>query len=787
MQGLIFVTIIIAIAAIASGPIALIISIRVLKESDKILKRLQELERKEQQHLYREPQKPAAIIEDKPFIEEKIKPTEIYKPQEKTDKSESFNRPKTKIRIELDRLKSPELFKKKANNAKAELEQRIGTRWVLIAGIIAVIFAAGFFLKYAYDNNMVGPTGRVVIVAIAGLLALAIGEVTRRRDYGIVAKSVTALGFALLYCAVFAANAYYELITTKYAFGLSIFITAGAMLYALGLDEIIIAFLSLLGGFLTPVLISTGKNMPVPLFTYVLILDAGALLCAYYRKWRLVDIVSFIGTFLLYTGWFEKFYRPEMKMAQEMPEQLPMALAWLTVFFLVYLFLPVLYDLLRKKEATKEEVYLMIANAATVFYYFWRILYQDYRTELSLITLSLCAIHLGMMVLVFVRCRFDLNLRLAYLAIGLFFLTITVPLYFKMYAMSIAWTLESAVLIIIGLRYRSILTQVGGAIALILSLSQLIFHLPMHSEKFTLVFNTAFGSWITVVCAVMICHILYRTTHNLIEEQRDIISQASYIAAVVLLLASIALEWYCYCELNITDSETGTGLFYKGIVIVLSIFPLLLLIRPVCPKGQLSQILAMIISATGSVLTIACLKLSHKTDFIIFTNVEFLVVLFFVATLFANALIHYKRNKEEKYIPELTITFTLIGVILLWILLTEEIYLYWYCKNRYLQRIENWNFLAHMYISVMWALYGALIMIAGFWRKTVLLRYISLGIFGLLLLKVFILDTSKVESVYRIAAFLATGVTLVAISYLYQFLRKKGFFNSVLSDTNNKT
>jgi uncharacterized membrane protein len=54
----------------------------------------------------------------------------------------------------------------------------------------------------------------------------------------------------------------------------------------------------------------------------------------------------------------------------------------------------------------------------------------------------------------------------------------------------------------------------------------------------------------------------------------------------------------------------------------------------------------------------------------------------------------------------------------------------------------------------------------------------------LLLCKVFILDTSTVKSVYRIAAFLATGVTLVAVSYLYQFLRKKGFFDTVLAEEN---
>ncbi len=72
-------------------------------------------------------------------------------------------------------------------------------------------------------------------------------------------------------------------------------------------------------------------------------------------------------------------------------------------------------------------------------------------------------------------------------------------------------------------------------------------------------------------------------------------------------------------------------------------------------------------------------------------------------------------------------------------------------------------------------------MLAGFWRKINLWRYIALGLFVLLLAKVFILDTSTVKSVYRIAAFLATGFTLVGVSYLYQFLRKKGFFEAMLA------
>ncbi len=89
-----------------------------------------------------------------------------------------------------------------------------------------------------------------------------------------------------------------------------------------------------------------------------------------------------------------------------------------------------------------------------------------------------------------------------------------------------------------------------------------------------------------------------------------------------------------------------------------------------------------------------------------------------------------------------------------------------------------------MYISVMWAVYGAALMAVGFWRKNKILRYIALGLFAVLLVKVFIWDTKTMKSVYRIAAFLATGVTLVGVSYLYQYVRKKGFFDVMLGEEN---
>jgi uncharacterized membrane protein len=128
----------------------------------------------------------------------------------------------------------------------------------------------------------------------------------------------------------------------------------------------------------------------------------------------------------------------------------------------------------------------------------------------------------------------------------------------------------------------------------------------------------------------------------------------------------------------------------------------------------------------------------------------------------------------------------LLATVLLWVIITEQIYFYFYCKDRYLVRMANWQFLAHMYVSISWAIYAVILMVTGFAAKIRTLRYMALGLFALLLLKVFILDTSEVKNVYRIAAFLVTGITLVGVSYLYQYLKNKGYFENLIADKNNE-
>jgi len=362
MEGILFL---LAAAVVFSGPIALIVAWTALRRVEEMRRRWDDAATRTTLKSPEPPASPSAPV----FVPEKTIPEPSG---EEIGGTQSAGGGSIKTG---DLAGAQEMLHKVTANTMetvpretASLEQRIGTRWVLIAGVVTVIFAVGFFLKYAFENQWIGPWGRVAIAGLGGLIALAMGEVTRRRGYDIVAKGVTALGFAILYATVFAAHRRYGLIGSTPAYVLAIGVTVAAMIYAAILDEVTVALLSLAGGYLTPFMLSTGENRPHLLFAYVLILSAGATLCAYRRKWSGVNLLAFLGTYLLYTAWFEKFYRPVMDIRWP-PAQLAVAMTWLAAFFLVFLTLPVLHTLVRRVKSQVQDTLLLVANAAVVFYY----------------------------------------------------------------------------------------------------------------------------------------------------------------------------------------------------------------------------------------------------------------------------------------------------------------------------------------------------------------------------------------------------------------------------------
>src|SRR6201988_2662524 len=191
-----------------------------------------------------------------------------------------------------------------AHAPQPDLESRIGSHWLNRIGIAALLIGISYFLKFAFDNNWIGPAGRVTIGLIAGIAMVVWSERFRIRGYKAFSYSLKAVGIGALYLSLWAAFQVYNLIPSGAAFVMMLGVTSATAVMAWTQDVPLLAAFALTGGFATPLLLSTGQNREMALFSYVALLDVGALLLVVFKPWRRLLVMSYAGTLLLYVGWY---------------------------------------------------------------------------------------------------------------------------------------------------------------------------------------------------------------------------------------------------------------------------------------------------------------------------------------------------------------------------------------------------------------------------------------------------------------------------------------------------
>src|SRR5438477_5608973 len=189
-------------------------------------------------------------------------------------------------------------------------EQFMGAKMFAWIGGFALFLGVAFFVKYSFEHNLIPPELRVAIGFLTGI-ALAVGGVALKRKENVVtAQTLCATGILILYAVTFACRSFYHfpffgLIPT---FALMSLITAVAFLLAVQLDALVVAILGIGGGFLTPVLLSTGQDNPLGLFGYIALLDIGLLGVARRKEWSSLPILGAVGTVLVQIGWVRSFF-----------------------------------------------------------------------------------------------------------------------------------------------------------------------------------------------------------------------------------------------------------------------------------------------------------------------------------------------------------------------------------------------------------------------------------------------------------------------------------------------
>ena len=178
-----------------------------------------------------------------------------------------------------------------------------------IAGA-ALLIAGVLFLRYSIESGWLTPEIRMAIGLLVGIALLVVCELKVARRYAQTANAMDAAGIGLLFATVFASFALWHLIPSLAAMALLIIITGVAVLLSIRRDSMFIALLGLVGGFATPIMLSSGRDDPFGLFGYLLLLNAGLAWVAYKKRWPLLTALSMAFSTLYQWGWVGRFLTP---------------------------------------------------------------------------------------------------------------------------------------------------------------------------------------------------------------------------------------------------------------------------------------------------------------------------------------------------------------------------------------------------------------------------------------------------------------------------------------------
>jgi uncharacterized membrane protein len=674
----------------------------------------------------------------------------------------------------VERLKQG-VRKLAANGLAAELnEAKIGGTWLNRIGIVAFIFGLGFFLKYSFDNNWIGPAGRVIIGILAGLGLLAGGEKAQRKELKIFAQGLTGGGIAALYFAIFAAFSLYHLLGQLPAFGIMIMITITAVLLAVRYDAFAIAILGIIGGFLTPFFLSTGVPNQIGLFSYIALLDCGILALAYFKKWRSINIISFAFTILILLIWMAGPYSNQAVWTNQV---------FYTLFFAIFACLAIFYNVMHRIRTQRDDLFLIIANASVFFFLSYVNLTSLYDRYIGFLPFAMALIYFIMGYLAWLRNREDRFLVLSLWGVAVVFLTVTMPLQLHGTWITVAWAIEAATLLALGCYNRSRSLRISALAVLGIALYRLTFDAQVYLNAyyyqpvnpFWPLANIHMLPFVACIAGVFIISYLYYRGRETVLEDEKTWWQGFLVLGTALTAGYLSLETLYFC------GQWGTSLFGSQ-------FP---------AQEAKSLAVAVIWFLTGIVLTwLAARNSSTGTRVVGLMSIVYGIILAYgpgaaiyfdsdlrywpilswhSITYFAGiAAALYFAGKSPRpggpavFAAAVSAGAAVVANLMALAYLSLEAAGFYNSWGESLGLGVDTGNAIQMTLSVIWTLYAIGLMVAGFIRKNRPLRLMAIVIFAVTIVKVFLFDLANLDTIYRIISFIVLGALLVVVSYLYQ-------------------
>mgnify|MGYP003601612721 CR=1 FL=1 len=660
-------------------------------------------------------------------------------------------------------------------------EFAVATTWLLRLAVVIFVIGIGFFLKYSIDHGFLGPHARVLLSAFTGIAMVAVGTRLLGKAYHLLGQGLLGGGFAVLYFSAFAAYSFYQLVGALPAFGFMALITLCAGLFAARFDSLLVAVLGILGGYATPVLLSTGEKNFAGLFGYLLLLGVGVLGISRRRHWPLLNYLAMLLTYGLAAATIARFYG-----AADFAVVMP----FLAAFFLLFTAVLFLYNLLRGVKATLLEILGTLANALLFFVLGHGVVSTAFGTRaVAALALALAAFYVALVYGFLAARRQDRGLLMSFFALAAFFIAMVPPLAFSKEWITLAWSLQGLVMLWLAGKLDSRFLRGLSLGAYGLALGRLVFYDLERQYADALPADLTWAAYVPILGSHLLAiggpiaslggaWILLRrppaaAPRLQVSRDNDVAGEPGIppvLVAVAALGIGLLFSWL-HIELYRALRFFWSPFAYPSLSILWLALGLFLL--PLARRTG-SAALRTLLSVLAALFAAKLLFLDASTWSPDLDSLRYLqewnpvlsgIRAFDFALCIGLLGLFFARLRGDQDSRSLAVSSGVGALVLLFLFLTFELHT---VLHRFVPGMRAGG------LTLLWALYALGLLLAGL-RGTVRgLRYAGLALFAVVVGKVFLVDLAGLESVYRILAFIALGILLFLAALLY--LRNRARF-----------
>lgn len=752
------------------------------------------------------------IIAPPPPVDEEVltvDPSDNYPQKEETEKIEiEKNKEERKKEPVKEEITKTIITDKKQNEKKSEpkqtkqpflkrypnLEEFIGENLINKIGILVFVLGLAFFVKYAIDENWINEIGRVAIgIAVGGGLVAIAHKL--RTNYASFSSVLIGGGLAVMYFTISLAFHEYHLFSQSVTFVIMILITAFAVMLSIAYNRQELAVLAILGGFATPLMVSTGSGNYKILFSYILILDVGMLVLAYFKKWNLLNFISFLCTVILYASWLTIDY---LEKGDEMP--FLGALIFATLFYLVFFAMNIINNLKERKKFKGIEISMLISNSFLYFAAGLFLLYHYNQLLQGIFTAALAVFNFIFALLLYKRVNVDKNF--VYLLIGLVltFISLVAPIQLEGNSITLFWAAEAALLIWMGIKTQIKLIKITGMLVWIVMLISLA--MDWHNNYFSyiepeekilsVILNQVFLTGIAAIAslAISLSVIKYQSEEKFLYQlPKKAIQNILTFSLLIVLYFTLFFEIsYQYQQLYESHAALNVITGVYNLIFILGV--------QIWTKLSNKKILfAYILGVIGIFTTITFYQpeFIFLRDKILLGEIDPIMPyklhwgLFFlsIAVISMNIIISPGIFKSQNiYLKLMRWINTFFVLFILCIELDHIVLITNYTNDAFNpQTMDAWEYFhntkSHILEQthrigwpILWGISSFVLIIVGLQKQIKDLRVIALVVFTITLVKLFAFDVWEMEEAGRIAAFILLGIILLVVSFMYQKLKK---------------